>query len=80
MHARYAWPKNPATFSAKAWGAFAALCDSALQTARAWTMKESLRHLWGYTNVGAARTYFRRWYGWARRSRLELMKQVARML
>ncbi len=77
---KYAWLKNPATFSAKAWREFAALRDSTLQTARAWAMKESLRRLWDYTYVGAARTFFRRWYGWAMRSRLEPMKQVARML
>jgi transposase len=77
---KYAWLKNPATFSAKAWREFAALRDSTLQTARAWAMKESLRHLWDYTYVGAARTFFRRWYGWAMRSRLEPMKKVARML
>jgi transposase len=80
MHARYAWPKNPATFSAKAWRAFAALRDGTRQTARIWAMKASLRHLWDYTNAGAACTCFRRWYGWALRSRLEPMKQVARML
>lgn len=36
--------------------------------------------MWDYTYVGAARTFFRRWYGWAMRSRLEPMKKVARML
>jgi transposase len=77
---KYAWLRNPATFSAKAWREFAALRDSTLQTARAWAMKESLRRLWEYTYVGAARTFFRRWYGWAMRSRLEPMKKVARML
>lgn len=77
---KYAWLKNPAAFSAKAWREFAALRDSTLQTARAWAMKESLRHLWDDTYVGAARTFFRRWYGWAMRSRLEPMKKGARML
>jgi transposase len=77
---KYAWLKHPATFSAKAWREFAVLRDSTLQTARAWAMKESLRRLWDYTYIGAARTCFRRWYGWAMRSRLEPMKQVARML
>ncbi len=35
---RYAWRKNPATFSAKAWRDFAALRNSTLPTARAWAM------------------------------------------
>ena len=77
---KYAWLKNPANFSINAWRDFAALRNSTLQSARAWAMKESLRRLWDYTYVGAARTFFRGWYGWAMRSRLEPMKKVARML
>jgi hypothetical protein len=42
---KYAWLRNPATFSATAWREFAALRTSTLQTAKAWAMKESLRHL-----------------------------------
>jgi transposase len=77
---KYAWLRNQATFSATAWREFAAPRTSTLQTAKAWAMKESLRHLWDYTNVGAARTFFRRWYGWVMRTRLEPMKRVARIL
>jgi transposase len=77
---KYAWLKNPANFSAKAWREFAALRNSTLQSARAWAMKERLRRLWDDTSVGAACPFFRGWYGWAMRSRLELMKKVARML
>jgi hypothetical protein len=57
---KHAWLMNPATFSAKAWRACAALRESPLQTARALAMKESLRHLLDYTYVGAARTFVRR--------------------
>jgi len=77
---KYLWLRNPETFSAAAWRAFGALRSSTLQSARAWALKESLRRLWDYTYVGAARTFFARWYGWAMRSRLEPMKRVARML
>lgn len=77
---KYAWLKNPKHFSRKAWRAFAALRDSTLKSARAWAMKESLRRLWDYTYVGAARRFFTWWYGWAMRSRLEPMKKVARMI
>jgi len=77
---KYVWLRNPVHFSATAWRALAALRHSTLQSARAWAMKESLRRLWDYTYIGAARTFFRRWYGWAMRSRLEPMKKVARML
>lgn len=77
---KYDWLRNPANFSVKAWQEFAALRNSTLQSARAWALKESLRRLWDYTYIGAARTFFRGWYGWAMRSRLEPMKKVARML
>ncbi|HYW32836.1 MAG TPA: ISL3 family transposase [Gemmatimonas sp.] len=77
---KYAWLTNPVNMTRRAWREFAVLRDSTLQSARAWAMKESLRRLWDYTYVGAARTFFRRWYGWAMRSRLEPMKKVARML
>ena len=77
---KYAWLRNPATFTRKAWRAFAALRESTLQSARAWAIKESLRHLWDYTYVGAARTFFQRWYWWATHSRLASIIKVARML
>lgn len=77
---KYDWLKHPANFSKQAWQEFAALRTSTLQSARAWAMKESLRKLWDYTYLGAARTFFRGWYGWAMRSRLEPMKKVARLL
>ena len=60
--------------------ALAALRESTLQSARARAIKESLRPLWDYTYVGAARTFFARWYWWATHSRLAPILQVARML
>jgi hypothetical protein len=46
----------------------------------AWAMKESLRRLWDYTYLGAARTFFRAWYWWVTHSRLAPMINVAHML
>lgn len=77
---KYAWLRNPKTFSRTAWREFGALRDSTLQSARAWAMKESLRRLWDYTYLGAARAFFKRWYWWATHSRLAPMITVARML
>jgi transposase len=77
---KYVWLKNPANFTKAAWDDFAALRDSTLQSARAWAIKESLRPLWDYTYVGAARTFFKRWYWWATHSRLAPVIKVARML
>ena len=57
-----------------------ALQDLNLKVGRAWALKETLRDLWTYRSAGWARHFFRGWYGWARRSQLEPMKRVAKML
>lgn len=51
-----------------------------LKVARAWAIKEALRHLWSYQREGWARRYFKRWFCWATHSRLEPMRKVAHML
>jgi len=51
-----------------------------LKTTRAWSIKESLRDLWTYRSRVAAEHHWRWWYGWAIRSRLSHVKQVATML
>jgi len=50
-----------------------------LKTARAWAIKESFRELWDYQSLGWAAKHFKSWYAWAIRSRLNPIKQVARM-
>jgi transposase len=51
-----------------------------LQTGRAWALKELLRTLWQCTDRAQAKAVFYKWYGWAIRSRLEPMKDVAQRL
>ena len=53
---------------------------SILKTGRAWAIKETLRDLWNNPTPDSARTFFKRWYNWAIRSRLEPVKDVARMI
>lgn len=60
--------------------AFDLLKVANLLTARAWALKETLRNLWLYKSEAWAAKHFKRWYGWAIRSRLEPVKKVARML
>ena len=48
--------------------------------ARAQCAAELLRDLWTYRQGAAVRRFFARWYGWAIRSRLDPVTQVARML
>lgn len=59
---------------------FAALRSSNLKTARAWALKESLRGLWKHRSRAAGERWWKRWYGWATRSRLEPVKKVAAMV
>lgn len=77
---KYQWLRNPANFTFESWHGFSALRKSELKTARAWSLKETAMHLWEYRRLSVARKFFQRWYNWAIRSRLEPMKEVARML
>jgi transposase len=60
--------------------AFQSLRDLNLRTSRAWAIKETLRDLWNYRSEPWARRFFKRWFGWARRSKLPPVKKVAAML
>lgn len=52
-----------------------------LKTARAWTIKESLREIYAARlNLPEATRLLGKWYGWAIRSRLEPVKRVARTI
>ena len=77
---KYLWLRNPDRMSAKQWREFAPLRSSRLRVARAWAIKEAAMLLWGYAKRGWAERMWRRWYGWAIRSRLEPVKRVARMI
>ena len=48
--------------------------------ARAWAIKELAMRLWDYRSRGWAERMWRRWYGWAIRSRLAPIKKVARII
>ena len=77
---KYRWLQNPDHMSPRHWREFSTLRNSRLKVARAWAIKESAMLLWGYTKRGWAERMWKRWYGWAIRSRLEPIKRVARMI
>lgn len=77
---KYAWLKNPHGMSRQQWSAFHTLRTSQLKVARAWAIKECAMGLWHYVSRGWAERMWKRWYGWAIRSRLEPIKQVARTI
>ena len=77
---KYTWLRAPDNFDDDAWRKFAPLRRSNLKVARAWAIKETAAKLWDYRYVGAARTFFRRWYFWATHSRLTPMIEKAKMI
>lgn len=80
VRTKYWWLQNPDGMSSKQWRDFAPLRHSRLKVARAWAIKEAAMLLWGYAKRGWAERMWKRWYGWAIRSRLEPVKRVARMI
>ena len=77
---RYLWLKNPQNMDRQRWKGFAALRDSALQTARVWGYKEHAMTLWNYRSRTWARKTWHAWIRSAIRCRLEPVKRVARMI
>jgi transposase len=77
---RYDWLRNPAAMEPQERKEFAELRNSELKTARAWALKETAMALYSYIYERPARKHFRWWHGWAVRSRLQPMIEVARML
>ncbi len=74
------WLYSEERLPAERTAAFAALQTQHLNVGRAWAIKELLRDLWTYRQGDTVRRFFARWHGWAICSRLEPVKQVARML
>lgn len=56
---------------------FAELCERNLKTARAWFHKETFAEFWTQPTVAAGHAFFQRWFGAARRSKLEPIKKTA---
>lgn len=77
---KYRWLRNPVNFSVEGWKLFKQLRESNLKVARAWAIKETALKLWDYKYLGAARRFFKEWYGWATHSRLAPVIKKARMI
>lgn len=77
---KYLWLKNESNMSAAQKRAFSFLRRANLKTARAWAIKEQFKKFWEKGDQDKAGNFFGKWYGWAIRSRLEPIKDVAKML
>jgi len=79
-HTKYVWAQNPENMPRERRVSFELLRDCALKVGRAWAIKDAARWLWTYSMRGWAERAWKRWIGWALRSRLEPMKKAARTI
>ena len=77
---KYLWLYSAENLPERHRGRFSTLRDTDLKTARAWAIKESMRHFWEYHRKGWARRHWKSWYFWATHSRLEPVIEAARTL
>jgi transposase len=77
---KYLWLYSAENLPERHQDRFAALRTGDLKTARAWAIKESLRHFWSYKRRGWAAKHFTRWYFWATHCRLKAIIDAAKTL
>jgi transposase len=77
---RYVWTKNSANLTAKQTSMLDTLSSTNLKTARAWRMRLGFQDIYAQPTRGWAELFFDKWISWAKRSRLEPMKAVARTM
>ena len=74
---RYLWLKNERNLSADQSAQLGSLARTNLKTARAYHLRLAFQDIYQERSREWAALFLDRWYSWARRSRLEPMKQVA---
>ena len=75
---RYLWLKNEPNLSAEARDKLSSLSKLHLRTGRAYQMRLAFQEMYRQPDRKWGELFLDRWLGWARRSRLEPMKAVAR--
>ena len=74
---RYLWLKNGPNLSAEQAAHLGSLASTNLKTARAWRLRLAFQEIYTMPSRAWGELYLDRWFSWARRCRLEPMKQVA---
>jgi transposase len=77
---RYVWIKNEPNLTAKQSTVLDTLSSTNLKTARAWRMRLAFQDIYAQPARAWGELFFDKWIGWAKRSRLEPMKAVARTM
>jgi len=79
-NSKYLWLTGFENLSDEMQVRFKELQSLGLKVGRAYSIKETFDNFWDYRYPGCARRFFKQWYGWARRSKLEPIKRVAKMI
>ena len=77
---RYVWTKNAPNLTAKQSTLLDTLASTNLKTARAWRMRLAFQDIYAQPTRGWGELFLGKWISWARRSRHEPMKAVARTM
>lgn len=77
---KFTWLANEERISEEFVEQFEDLKRADLKVSRAWALKELFRDFWTYNSAGWAKRHYDKWYAWAIRSRLEPIKEKARMI
>lgn len=75
---KYIWTRNPENMPRERRIEFDLLRDCSLKAGRAWAIKDAARWLWGYAAREWATKAWKKWIGWAMRSRIGEMKKATR--
>jgi transposase len=74
---RYLWLKNEPNLSAEQTAQLGSLASTNLKTARAYRLRLAFQEIYAMPSRAWGELHFDRWFSWARRCRLDPMKQVA---
>ena len=74
---RYSWLKNPANLSSRQATVIDTLAHTNLKTARAYRIRLAFQEMYAQPTRGWGELFLDRWLSWAKRSRLQPMKDAA---
>jgi len=77
---RYIWAKNAPNLTVRQSTILDTLASTNLKTARAWRMRLAFQDIYAQPTREWGEMFFDKWIGWAKRSRLEPIKAVARTM
>lgn len=77
---KYLWLRNPENLTKEQKAKMLRLSGLVKKTARAWALKETAMRLWHYRTDAGAKKGWNAWLQWAFRSRLEPMRNKAKMI